>query len=110
MERVCLVYELRDGAEAEYEERHRDVWPEMLALLDDAGISDYSIFRRGTTLMCFMKANPDFATASAMLARSGIQQRWTRSLADLFARITDEDGRPLLGQEVFRHEGNRRDA
>lgn len=107
MERVCFLYELRPGAEAEYEERHRAVWPEMLALLDEAGVSDYSIYRRGTTLFCVMTASPDFATASARLARSEVQARWTASLRHLFARITEDDGTPLFASEVFRHAADR---
>lgn len=105
MERVCFVYELKPGAEEEYEQRHLAVPDELRCLLDDAGISDYSIFRRGSMLYCFLKARPSWASAEELLSRSDVQERWTESLRRLFACIVDEDGGPLLAHEVFRHDG-----
>ncbi len=105
MERVCFVYELQPGAEEEYERRHREVPDELRRLLDEAGVSDYSIFRRESTLYCFLEARPSWAVAQEVLSQSEVQHRWTDSLRHLFARIADEDGRPLLAHEVFRHDG-----
>ena len=34
---------LNPGCEEEYMKRHDDIWPELVGLLKDAGISDYSI-------------------------------------------------------------------
>ncbi len=47
MQRVAFCLRLKPGAAEGYDKSHREVWPEMLALLKRAGISEYSIFRRG---------------------------------------------------------------
>ena len=40
MERVCFELRVRADAIDEYRERHRAVWPEMLAALREAGWSN----------------------------------------------------------------------
>ncbi|HVF96868.1 MAG TPA: L-rhamnose mutarotase, partial [Flavisolibacter sp.] len=42
--RVAFKMKLFPGFEAEYKKRHDEIWPELTALLKEAGISDYSIF------------------------------------------------------------------
>jgi L-rhamnose mutarotase len=102
---LCYLYQLRPGAEAEYERRHAQVWPELRALLDEAGVYDYSIFRRDTLLICVLRARDGFPAAQAILSASDIQARWSASLRHLFASIADTDGEPLWAHEVFRHDG-----
>jgi L-rhamnose mutarotase len=101
-ERVCFLYELEAGAAAEYEQRHRAVWPELLILLADAGVTDYSIFCRGELLICVLRATPDWATARRLLRDSPVQARWTASLQHLFRRLVDDAGEELRAREVFR--------
>ena len=36
--------QLKPGMAEEYRRRHDEIWPELAALLRDAGIHDYSIF------------------------------------------------------------------
>ncbi len=42
MERLCYTFDLAPGVEREYERRHAEVWPEVLAALKEAGFSNYS--------------------------------------------------------------------
>ena len=51
MQRVAFLLRLRPGTEEAYDKAHAEVWPEMLALLKRAGISEYSIFRRDQLLI-----------------------------------------------------------
>ena len=44
MERVCFLARVRPERMDEYSERHKEVWPEMLAALRAAGWGNYSIF------------------------------------------------------------------
>jgi len=46
MEQIAFRMRLNPGQAAEYERRHRAIWPELAAQLKEAGISDYSIFPR----------------------------------------------------------------
>lgn len=104
-ERVCFFYRLRKGAETEYEARHREVWVEMYDLLGDAGVSDYSVYVRGRTVVSVLKASPTWASVEAVLDRSVVQAEWSRSLGHLFEKVRDGKGGLLYGREVFRYEG-----
>ncbi|KXK60731.1 hypothetical protein AWW66_17445 [Micromonospora rosaria] len=104
-EQVCHLYRLRPGAEAEYERRHADLWPEMAALLDTAGVYDYHIYRHGLLLICVLRTRWGFNHARRVTGASEVQARWTASLAHLFAEIADADGEPLWGYPVFHHPG-----
>ena len=42
-ERYVFRMHLNDGMADEYKRRHDAIWPELVALLKDAGVSDYSI-------------------------------------------------------------------
>ncbi|MEV5822770.1 L-rhamnose mutarotase [Micromonospora harpali] len=105
-EQVCHLYRLRPGAEAEYERRHAEVWPELSALLDEAGIYEYAIYRRDLLLICVLRTRSGFAHAGAVTAASPVQARWTASLAHLFAEIADAGGEPLWAHRVFHHPGH----
>jgi L-rhamnose mutarotase len=101
---VCLyLYRLKPGMGAVYDARHREVWPEMLALLDAAGIYDYRIWRHDEIVVCRMRTHHGFDAAAAITAASDVQSRWTASLADLFAQTADVNGAPLWLAEVFAH-------
>jgi L-rhamnose mutarotase len=108
MERVFFIFELHPGALEEYQRRHDTIWPEMSRLLDEAGLFDYSIFSRGTMLYGCFKAEPDWATASAVIRASDVQKRWEAYMADLIAWQLDENNQLQTGREVFRHEGRLR--
>ena len=61
------VLEVRPGYEAEYLKRHDEIWPDMLASLRAAGISNYNIFRHGLTLFGYFETD-DLAASRAKLA------------------------------------------
>ena len=50
MRRVAFKMKLKSGFEAEYRKRHDEIWPELVKTLEEAGISDYSIFLDPETL------------------------------------------------------------
>ncbi|MBL6279303.1 L-rhamnose mutarotase [Micromonospora fiedleri] len=102
---VCYLYRLRPGAEAEYERRHAELWPEMAALLDEAGMYDYHIYRHGLLLICVLRTRWGFDHARRVTGASPVQARWSASLAHLFAEIADADGEPLWAYPVFHHPG-----
>jgi hypothetical protein len=43
-ERIAMRMQLKPGMREEYRARHDAIWPELVALLREAGIGDYSIF------------------------------------------------------------------
>jgi L-rhamnose mutarotase len=95
MQRVAFLLRLRPGAEAAYDKAHEEVWPEMLALLKRAGISEYSIFRREQLLVLSMQVD-NFDETWAQIEADPVNTRWQKAMAPYFAQ-TD----PLLPGERF---------
>lgn len=93
---------LRPGAAPAYEEAHRTVWPEMLALLKNAGISEYSIYRRDELLILALRAK-DFEATWSRIENDPVNLRWQAAMALFFAPIEGQrpgERFPML-KEVF---------
>lgn len=62
-ERYCLALDLKDDQQliAEYEKYHRQVWPEILKSIRDAGIKELEIYRTGNRLFMIMEVNQQFS-------------------------------------------------
>lgn len=93
---------------AEYCRRHDEIWPELTALLSNAGISDYSIFvdeAHATLYGTFTYRDPALLDA---LPAHPVMQRWWQYMAPLMA--TNPDNSPVQGQltEIFRHDPSQR--
>ena len=86
MERVCFELRVRPDRLEEYRERHRAVWPEMLAALRAAGWSNYSLFLRGDGLLVGYLETEDFAAAQRAMEETDVNTRWQESMAPLFER------------------------
>jgi L-rhamnose mutarotase len=84
--RYAFMLRLRPGAEEAYETAHRAVWPEMLQLLKDAGISEYSIYRRDDLLILALRAD-DFETTWSKIDNHPVNLRWQAAMAPYFASI-----------------------
>lgn len=82
------AFQLRIRAEAieQYDREHARVWPEMQASLRAAGISEYSIFRRGQDLLLCMRVD-DFEAAWSYLDRNPVNQRWQQFMQPLFEPV-----------------------
>ncbi|PNY79812.1 L-rhamnose mutarotase [Deinococcus koreensis] len=100
--RVCFLLQVRPERLAEYRERHRAVWPDMLAALRETGWHNYSLFLRGDGLLVGYFETPDLQAAREGMARSGVNARWQAEMAPFFIELEgtpDESFRPL--EEVF---------
>ena len=104
MIRKAFKMQLKAGNEAEYKRRHAAIWPELVKLLKDAGISDYSIFLDPETLTLFgvQKLAPD--TTEKELASKAIMRKWWDYMKDLMD--THPDNSPVCDDliEVFHME------
>jgi L-rhamnose mutarotase len=103
MQRVAFLLQLKPGTEAAYDEAHRHVWPEMLALLKRADVSDYSIFRRGELLVLAMTVERDFDTTWREIERDPVNIRWQQVMSAYFAPMdmTLPGERFPMMQQVF---------
>ena len=53
MMRCAFKMKLKPGFEAEYQKRHSEIWPELVKMLKDSGVYDYSIFWDKVTNILF---------------------------------------------------------
>ncbi len=102
LKRYAFMLHIRPGTEEAYEEAHRAVWPEMLALLKRCGISEYSIYRRDQLLVLTLRA-ADFETTWQQIEADPINTRWQQAMAPYFAPnegLRPGERFPML-EEVF---------
>ena len=88
---------------AEYKERHRSVWPEMISALRETGWNNYSLFLRPDGLLVGYLETENFERARAGMASREVNERWQREMARFFVQpqglLPDQAMAPL--EEVF---------
>jgi L-rhamnose mutarotase len=101
MRRVAFKMQLKSGYEAEYRKRHDEIWPELVGLLSEAGISDYSIFLDPETLSLFAVQKVESGREPDWLPSQAVMRRWWEYMKDLMD--TNPDGSPVAKDlvEVF---------
>jgi len=102
MQRVCFLLQVRPERLAEYKERHKRVWPEMLAALSRTGWRNYSLFLRDDGLLVGYLETPDFQKALQGMEAEEVNHRWQKDMAPFFTAIAgrpDQSMMPL--EEVF---------
>lgn len=103
MERMAWRGRIKPGCKAEYIRRHREIWPEMVAVLKEAGICNYTIFVDGDTLFGYYECEKGLAYAEAAQARSPVVDRWNDYMADILELEMDpETGAQPKLEPVFR--------
>ena len=101
--RVCFLLQVRPERLAEYRERHRAVWPDMLQALSETGWHNYSLFLRQDGLLVGYFETPSLEAAQAGMAGRDVNARWQAEMAPFFVEL--EGLRPDEGflrlEEVF---------
>lgn len=92
---------LKTGCVAEYERRHQAIWPELLELLRNAGISDYHIFLDPDTLTLFAVQRVDGDAGSQDLGTNPIVQRWWAYMSDIMEVNPDNSPVSTPLNEIF---------
>ncbi|SDY64044.1 L-rhamnose mutarotase [Citreimonas salinaria] len=94
MEKIAFRMTLLPGMEAEYRRRHDAIWPDLAALLREAGVQDYSIH-----------LDPETNALFAVLWRRGdhrmddlpnhpLMQKWWAHMGDIME--TNPDNSPAV--------------
>jgi L-rhamnose mutarotase len=94
MQKHAFTMQLHPGQAEEYKRRHDEIWPELVALLKEAGISDYSIHLDPETHVLFgvLQLRDDHEMDS--LPGTEIMQRWWAHMADIMD--THPDNEPIV--------------
>jgi L-rhamnose mutarotase len=82
MKRFCLALDLKDDPALikKYEEYHKDVWPEIIKSIKEAGIEVLDIYRTGNRMFMIIEANENFSfeKKAAMDAANPKVQEWEK--------------------------------
>jgi L-rhamnose mutarotase len=89
MAKIAFKMKLKPGAKAEYKKRHDEIWPELVALLKQSGLSDYSIFLDEETDILFAVQQQN-GQSSQDLGGTEIVQRWWAYMADIMETNADQ--------------------
>lgn len=76
MEHMAWKGRIKPGCKAEYQRRHAEIWPEMVKVLKEAGICNYSIFYCKDELFGYYECEKGVAYAEKVQAESPIVDRW----------------------------------
>ena len=95
MERMAWKGRIKPGCKAEYIRRHDEIWPEMKALLKEAGICNYTIFANGEELFGYYECEKGIEFAERTQAESPIVDRWNEYMKDILELEMD----PVTGAQ-----------
>jgi L-rhamnose mutarotase len=101
MQKYAFRMQLKPGMAAEYERRHAAIWPELVALLKDAGISDYSIHLDPATGTLFSVLWRTVPHGMDDLPKADIMRKWWTWMADLMETNPDQSPVAVPLQQVF---------
>ncbi|RZF59814.1 L-rhamnose mutarotase [Sphingobacterium corticibacterium] len=88
MQKVAFKMQLKPGMKEEYEKRHAAIWPELVELLKENGIADYTIFldEETDTLFAVQRLT---GNSSQELGNTELVQRWWKYMADIMETNAD---------------------
>ena len=103
MEHMAWKGRIKPGCKAEYQKRHAEIWPEMVKVLKDAGICNYSIFYCNDELFGYYECEKGVAYAEKVQAESPVVDRWNAYMKDILELEMDPvtGAQPKL-EQVFR--------
>lgn len=83
MEKYAFKMKLNPGCKDKYEKRHNEIWPELVILLKEAGVSDYSIHLDEETNILFGVLWRTHDHKMDALPGHEVMQRWWAYMADI---------------------------
>jgi L-rhamnose mutarotase len=92
-ERHAFRMKLNPGMEAEYKKRHDEIWPELVTLLHEAGVTDYSIHLDRETNILFGVLTRPADHRMTSLPDHPMMKRWWAYMADIMQ--TNADNSPV---------------
>lgn len=93
LEKYAFKMKLNPGMQAEYKKRHDEIWPDLVELLAQAGVSDYSIHLDPETNILFGVLTRPKDHGMASLPDHPVMKRWWAHMADIME--TNPDNSPV---------------
>ena len=90
---------IKEGTLEEYVKRHNEIWPEMVEVLKEAGIRNYSIWNVGNEMFGYYECD-SIEYASKVQSESEVVKKWDIYMKDILIMEKDPKtgAQPLLTQ------------
>ncbi len=103
MERFAWKARILPGKLNEYVRRHDEIWPEMTAVLNAAGIRNYTIWTTGEELFGYYECD-SVEHAAKVQAASPVVDKWNEYMKEVMVMEIDPDtGTAVQLKQVFFH-------
>ena len=89
MEKYAWKALLKDGSKEEYIKRHDEIWPEMVEVLNAAGIKNYTIWNVGNELFGYYECEYGIDYAAKVQSESSIVKKWDEYMKDILIMEMD---------------------
>jgi len=89
------------GFKEEYRKRHSEIWPELVAMLKNEGICNYSIFLDEETNILFAYQEQTGESTSQDLGSTEIVKKWWKYMADIMETNPDNSPVSVPLEQVF---------
>ncbi len=99
--RFGFKMKLYPGFKEEYRKRHAEIWPELIRLLKEQGIGNYSIWLDEDTNTLFAYQEQSGESSSQDLGTTEIVQKWWKYMADVMETNPDNSPISIPLEEVF---------
>ncbi|MEZ7812343.1 MAG: L-rhamnose mutarotase [Paracoccaceae bacterium] len=83
MEKYAFKMHLNPGQKEEYKRRHDEIWPDLVSLLGQAGVSDYSIFLDEETHILFGVLWRSTLHDMEVLPNHPVMKKWWAYMCDV---------------------------
>ena len=95
MEKYAWRAKVKSGKIDEYKRRHSEIWPEMVAVLKEAGIKNYTIWLSGNDLFGYYECEKGIEYAAKVQSESPTVKKWDEYMKDIL--IMEKD--PVTGAQ-----------
>jgi L-rhamnose mutarotase len=92
---------VHSGLEAEYERRHRPIWPDLERTLIEHGVVTYSIYLDPETRDLFGYVEVEDEGRWAAIAQTEVCRRWWRHMREIMPANADDSPVARELREVF---------
>ena len=102
MKRFAFKMQLKAGCEKEYQRRHAAIWPELMEIIRQQGVRNYSIFwDRDTNILFGYQECMGNSKSQDTNHVDPVTQRWWDMMADIMETNPDHSPVTIPLQEVF---------
>ena len=91
MEKYAWSAKIKEGKKEEYIRRHNEIWPELVKVLKDAGIGNYTIWAEGNTLFGYYECEKGVEFAAKTQANSPVVEKWNEYMKDVMDMTLDPE-------------------